>query len=124
VLKDQIGVGSSPEAIEYRKIVRKRFHANHPKYGMSKHRRDKFGITEKQFEELKSKQNNRCAICGELEPGFRKGVRKELAVDHNKITGQNRGLLCSLCNTAIGSMKENVDNLKKAIDYLVLYSRI
>jgi hypothetical protein len=122
--KEGVGIGNSPEAVAYRKSVRQRFKKNHPKYGMDWHRIVRFGITREQFQELCKKQNNRCAICGEFEPGFRDGVRKELAIDHNKITGKNRGLLCSRCNTAIGLMREDIGILQKAIDYLVSYSEI
>ena len=45
-----------------------------------------------------------------------KGSR--LAVDHVHGTDQVRGLLCNLCNPALGLFKDNPDRLKRAIEYL------
>jgi hypothetical protein len=42
----------------------------------------------------------------------------ELAVDHCHTTGKVRGLLCSTCNTALGSFQDNPAYLKAAIHYL------
>ncbi len=73
----------------------------------------KYGISEAKYLELMDKQNSKCAIC--------KGppcYRDYLSVDHCHVTGQVRGLLCGLCNTALGKFKDNVNNLKTAIKYL------
>ena len=58
-------------------------------------------------------QNGRCAICGrpETEAGG-------LAVDHCHATGKVRGLLCTLCNTALGKFRDRTDILRAAIRYL------
>lgn len=80
-----------------------------------------FGITVEQYEELLIKQNGVCAICGGINPSGRM-----LHVDHDwsccpskRSCGKCiRGLLCSRCNTALGSFKDNSENLKKALKYL------
>jgi hypothetical protein len=43
---------------------------------------------------------------------------KRLGIDHDHTTGQVRGLLCDNCNPALGSFKDNIETLQKAIDYL------
>ena len=43
---------------------------------------------------------------------------KSLHIDHDHKTGKVRGLLCHGCNTAIGLMKDDVNILTKAIEYL------
>lgn len=59
-------------------------------------------------------QNGRCAIClQEPAPG-----RMRLAFDHNHATGFARGVLCTLCNAALGSMLDRKDLLLAAIRYL------
>lgn len=61
------------------------------------------------FRDLKE---NKCEICGEKEN------KKKLCIDHNHETGELRGILCSKCNSALGLFKDNIENLKKAIEYL------
>ena len=74
--------------------------------------RTTYGLEPKEYDELLSKQNNVCAICGE------KPKTKSLHVDHCHTTGSVRGLLCHGCNTAIGLLKEDKDIMQKAIKYL------
>lgn len=44
--------------------------------------------------------------------------RINLAKDHCHKTGMYRGLLCLSCNTAIGLMKDSIEILSRAVDYL------
>jgi Recombination endonuclease VII len=46
----------------------------------------------------------------------------KLYVDHDKITGQRRGLLCSKCNLAIGGLQHSKELLLAAIEYLETYT--
>ena len=48
---------------------------------------------------------------------------KNLAVDHNHSTGEVRDLLCGNCNAAIGFLQENVEIAKKAVEYLMRWSK-
>jgi len=75
----------------------------------------KYGITEDDYEILLASQQGRCGICGKSI--FENG--KLLAVDHDHLTGEIRGLLCSSCNLGIGLM-EKFGFLKKALLYLGL----
>ena len=60
-----------------------------------------------------SKQNNLCAICANPFVSSR-----DTHLDHNHTTGQLRGALCSHCNVGIGNLNDDVELLKKAIQYL------
>lgn len=74
----------------------------------------RYGITLKQYNELLSKQNHTCGICGANSSDF----SKRLAVDHCHTTNKVRGLLCSNCNTLLGLSKENTTILLNAITYI------
>lgn len=76
--------------------------------------RAKYGITIEQYQEMRVRQDGRCAICG-MEAG-EKG--EKLVVDHNHQTGQVRGLLCHLCNAMIGCARESLEILAAASAYL------
>ncbi len=73
-----------------------------------------FGITLFDYNEILKKQNNCCYICYKHKNEF----NKRLAVDHDHKTGEVRGLLCMRCNSSLGGFEDNVDFLKRAIEYL------
>lgn len=71
-----------------------------------------FGISLEDYNLMLDKQDGVCAICLNIDP-----VRS-LAVDHCHTTGKVRGLLCRNCNQGLGQYNDDVDNLKRAIEYL------
>lgn len=73
-----------------------------------------YGITEEVLENIKQKQNNKCAICGKIINEF----TKDFAIDHDHKTGKVRGLLCMNCNIGLGAFRDNKTIMRKAIDYL------
>ena len=77
-----------------------------------------YGITFNEYEELLSKQDGKCAICGIDNNGKYRNKPRAFAVDHCHTTGKIRGLLCSDCNTGIGLLKDNINFLQSAINYL------
>ncbi len=77
-----------------------------------------YGITFDEYEELLSKQDKKCAICGIDNNGKYRNKPRAFAVDHCHTTGKIRGLLCSDCNTGIGLLKDNINFLQSAIKYL------
>ena len=73
----------------------------------------KYGLAQKQYEEMLRLQDYRCAICG------RKFTKSNPAcVDHNHKTKEVRGILCRKCNTAIGFLEDDPILAYKAFDYL------
>lgn len=72
----------------------------------------RYGITPEQYDQMCDTQKGLCAICGRPP---RRG--KRLAVDHNHITNQVRGLLCGSCNMRLGVL-EAEDWRRKAEQYL------
>ena len=77
-----------------------------------------YGITLSEYQELLSKQDSKCAICGVDNNGKYRNKPRAFAVDHCHTTGKIRGLLCSDCNTGIGLLKDNINFLQSAIKYL------
>ena len=57
---------------------------------------------------------DRCEVCGNLGKDFQKGLH----YDHNHKTGKFRGWICFKCNVALGMVGDNVEILKKLINYL------
>lgn len=80
-----------------------------------------YGITIEQYEALLAAQGGVCAICGGVSTDG-----KSLHVDHDHNCCNTRpacgacvrGLLCDLCNRAIGSMQDDPARLRAAAAYL------
>jgi hypothetical protein len=62
-----------------------------------------YGLSSKDFKKLLKAQRGVCAICG----GPPNGRWKRLHVDHDRVTGQVRGLLCFKCNASLGHFERN-----------------
>jgi hypothetical protein len=77
-----------------------------------------YGISLQDYNELLTKQNGKCSICGVDNNGYYRKKPRAFAVDHCHTTSKIRGLLCSDCNTGIGLLKDNIDLLNNAIKYL------
>lgn len=73
-----------------------------------------YGISSEQYAEMLAAQGGLCAICGEVDAS----AYAKLCVDHDHATGVVRGLLCRLCNNAIGYFKDDTGRLSAAINYL------
>ncbi len=73
-----------------------------------------YNLSLAQFNILFSAQVGCCAICDT----HQSTLGKALAVDHCHTTGKVRGLLCSNCNTAIGMLRDSIELLDKAKEYL------
>lgn len=72
----------------------------------------RLGVEAGTYSRLYAEQNGACAICGWV------NTNRRLAVDHCKLTGVIRKLLCSPCNTGIGQFHHSKEKLLKAIQYL------
>lgn len=76
-----------------------------------------FGITLEQYNQQLAEQNGVCIICGKTP----EQNKKRLAVDHNHVTGKNRGLLCASCNICIGFIEKNNLDVHNIIGYFDRY---
>lgn len=82
--------------------------------------KQRYNITEEDYQKLLTEQNGVCKLCGgpETRKDPKTGVLNQLAIDHCHDKNIIRGLLCGKCNRALGGFQDRVDLLQKAIDYL------
>jgi len=73
-----------------------------------------YGITEGGLADLRERQLDRCALCGDAAPGH---------LDHDHATGRGRALLCQRCNHGLGLFRERTELLRAAADYLEAHRR-
>jgi len=101
---------------QYREANRQRYKTDPIK--REKHREENrrrlYGITSKEYQALWTKQQGKCAVCTCIPTGKRK-----LAVDHDHISGQIRGLLCVQCNAALGLLHEDVHSIMELARYII-----
>ena len=74
--------------------------------------KEKYGLSEQQYQDLLIKQSNVCAICNKPH------TRRNFNVDHCHTTGKIRGLLCDKCNLGIGLFNDDLKLLDKIKEYL------
>jgi hypothetical protein len=72
------------------------------------------------YEKILIAQGGKCAICAAADNGKTKNGESSLPfmVDHNHVTGENRGLLCTACNFLIGLLEANSLRYEAAKIYL------
>jgi hypothetical protein len=76
----------------------------------------KYGLTPEGFDAILALQGDRCAICRSKSP---KSARNGTwCVDHDHVTGQVRGLLCNLCNRAVGMFQDDPKIIRAAVRYV------
>lgn len=73
----------------------------------------RYGISEKDYQNILSRQQHSCALCDNDSSS-----NGRLAVDHDHSSGAIRGLLCTQCNVAIAMMGDSSKTAQRMIDYL------
>jgi hypothetical protein len=76
------------------------------------------GFTQEDFESKLAEQDGKCAICGTTDSGS-----MAFHADHDHKTGQKRGVLCHKCNTGLGLLKDDINILCSAINYINYYTK-
>lgn len=71
----------------------------------------RYGMTPLDYQLFFKDQKGLCAIC-------EKPSKHKLVVDHDHETNRIRALLCRECNSALGLMKDDIDRLISAADYV------
>ena len=76
------------------------------------------GFTQEDFESKLAEQGGKCAICETTDSGS-----MAFHADHDHKTGQKRGVLCHKCNTGLGLLKDDINILCSAINYINHYTK-
>ena len=74
------------------------------------------GVNPETYDHWSFWNNHRCYICGEFCV-----TEQALAKDHQHVTDRNRGLLCFLCNTTLGTAQDDIDHLYACATFLTSY---
>ena len=118
--KFDIPCRNAPERAEYARAHR----SAHPSTYKDRYLRKSFGVSLAWYSTQLDVQGGGCAICAEPETANnpKTGLPRDLAVDHCHTGGHVRALLCSKCNTGLGSFNDDPALLQAAIDYLTLHT--
>lgn len=76
-----------------------------------------YGITLEDYERMYHEQDGKCAACRQPETTMMRGRVLPLAVDHSRVHGNVRGLLCQKCNQALGLLMEDTERISGLLKY-------
>jgi hypothetical protein len=74
-----------------------------------------YGLTPEDYTAMLEEQEHRCAICGKERSDERS---RRLVVDHCHDTDMVRGLLCDMCNLALGLFRDRPELMQRAAAYV------
>lgn len=100
------------------KLIQQRYHEKHKEKIAIKRRAStlkQYRLTPSEYDAMLRQQANACACCQSTDPSHWSG---RFQVDHDHISGAVRGLLCSGCNGGLGLFKDDMERLRKAIQYI------
>ena len=78
--------------------------------------RCQYGLLPDEHVRMLEKQNYKCPICRR---GFNTGPGTEPHIEHNHDSGWVRGITCEMCNRGLGALGDDVDNVQRAVEYLI-----
>lgn len=108
---------------EYRLSYAKIWRESNPTYNIDRILK-KYNLTRERYELFLKQQEGGCAICGD--------ILTKLFVDHDhKCCSEKsscgkcvRGLLCMVCNYAIGLLRDDENRILKTAEYLKKYNQL
>jgi hypothetical protein len=103
---------------EFARARQRKYNAHNPQVMRKINLKKKYGITLEQYNTMFIFQGGVCLVCGQSEIVTRLGKIKNLAIDHNHVTGKIRGLLCQKCNQALGLLNDNPVIIKSLLKYI------
>lgn len=80
--------------------------------------KQEYGLSIERYNAMLASQDHVCAGCLKPESTIWRGRVLSLAVDHDHLNGDIRGLLCMRCNRALGMLGEDLDTMRRLIDYV------
>ncbi|MGY1652482.1 endonuclease domain-containing protein [Geodermatophilus sp. SYSU D01119] len=79
---------------------------------MDRYYASRYGLDRTGIAELRARQCDMCALCGEPRPGH---------IDHDHATDFVRALLCERCNLALGLLRDDASLMRAAADYVEVH---
>lgn len=76
------------------------------------------GMTIAERESFIINKGNRCEVCNISRESHFEIFNKDLCIDHCHKTNINKGVLCCMCNSAAGHLRDNPDLTYKLFEYL------
>jgi len=108
-----------------RYIKKYREDGNHRRNAYRYTLRTTYSMSEEDFTNMLSAQDNKCPICtSQLANPFTKTEGLRPNVDHCHTAGNVRNILCQTCNTGLGSFKDSISLLTKAAQYLGKHNEV
>lgn len=86
------------------------------KRGRSKALKDRYNLTEQEYNQILLEQEGHCALCPATT--YLTGRKERLAVDHDHVSKKVRGILCHACNLMLGYAKDLPERLEEGASYL------
>jgi len=77
-----------------------------------------YGLTPQDYDFMLAAQSFKCEICPTKHESEENKFQK-LSVDHCHKTGKVRALLCTLCNGAVGFVRESLETVENLKNYLI-----
>lgn len=75
----------------------------------------KYGISKSTYYEIMNQAGDTCPTCKNK---FTVEKRRCKCLDHCHNTGKIRGVICNMCNTALGRVEDNTDTLTNLINWI------
>jgi DNA-directed RNA polymerase subunit RPC12/RpoP len=82
----------------------------------------KYGIEPGEFEAWFFVFKGKCGICKKKVVMGGKKATNRASLDHNHKTGKIRGILCGICNAALGFFQDDIRIVKEAVQWLSIES--
>lgn len=119
----KLGYGDFVITNRYDPLRHRRMVENDPegyrKYCRNQRMKQRYGLTQDQWQLLFESQDEKCACCGSTSSGSKKGWH----TDHDHLTEEVRGILCAKCNTVLGMLGDTIENVTENcgmyLDYLM-----
>lgn len=117
-----------PEEIRTsRRAWKRKYRRENPQANKQEWLAYKYRMTLEEYSDLIIKQGNCCAICHIVFSTNSRDTTPCVDHDHSCCSGEracgkcNRGILCGRCNKHLGGLRDNVNTLRSAIQYLNSY---
>jgi len=82
-----------------------------------------YGVGTEYFNAKLKEQGGVCAGCGQNRKILWRGKEVEMALDHDHITRDPRGVLCIKCNRGFGLLEENIQTMLNLVEYAKKYKK-